>query len=254
MKNLKLMTHIVAGYPSLKESEKIAEALIDAGTAFLEIQIPFSDPIADGKTILDANTKALELGVTVEDCFELLKKLKQKTEIPILFMTYFNVIFRYGIEKFCAKAKKYGAYGLIVPDIPFDEEKNNYFLQACKSNGLKAIQVISPITKNDRLQEISKIADGFVYCVSRFGTTGAREKLETDLDKYLARVRKYIKLPLALGFGISNKKQVQLAASKADIVVIGSAVINKYNQSKSNKTQAIRDFVLEFCEMFDCED
>ena len=166
----KIMSHIVAGYPNLKESAKIAETMIDSKVAYLEIQIPFSDPIADGKTIMDANQKALDNGTVPEDAFDLLKKINKK-DTKILFMTYYNIIFKYGLEKFCKKAAAYGVYGLIVPDIPIDEEKHEHYLKISKKHGLKAIQVISPITTDKRLQKIAKHADSFVYCVSRTGTT-----------------------------------------------------------------------------------
>lgn len=229
------MTHIVGGYPNMKECERIARTMCEAGVSFLEIQIPFSDPIADGSTIMAANQKALENGTTVEDCFELMKRLRKHTDTSLLFMTYYNIPYRYGLEKFCKKAKQLGCYGLIIPDIPIDEESHEHYIKTCKKHNLHPIQVISPITPERRLKTIAKHASGMVYCVSRYGTTGAETKLNPDLKKYLTKVRKHIKIPLALGFGISNKQQVEEAQKYADIVVIGSKMINLYDEGKSVK-------------------
>lgn len=235
------MTHIVAGYPDMKKCEKIAVCMAKSGVSFIEIQIPFSDPIADGPTIMAANEKALSNGTTPEDCFKLIKRLKRKIKIPILIMSYFNILFNYGVEKFCEKAGKSGVYGLIIPDIPIDEEKHEHYLGACKKNKIHPIQVISPITTETRLKKLGEVASGFVYCISTAGTTGERKKLNPELENYLKRVRKTIKLPLALGFGISNRDQVMEASRHADIVVIGSKIINLYNETR--KIEEIKKFL-----------
>jgi tryptophan synthase alpha chain len=240
---MKLMTHIVAGYPTLKKSEKIALAMHKAGVSFLEIQIPFSDPIADGPTIMKANEVALKNGMTTQKTFELIKKLKKEIKIPILIMTYFNIPFNYGLEKFCKEAKKVGVYGLIIPDIPIDEEKHEHYIKLCKKHGLHPIQVISPITPDTRLKAISKVASGFVYCVSTYGTTGVKNKLSPNLKNYLTKVKTHINLPLAVGFGISTKAQAKLANKKADIVVIGSKIIDLYNRTKTNKISTVENFL-----------
>lgn len=239
-----LMTHIVAGYPSMKECKKIALTMAKSGVAFIEIQIPFSDSIADGKTILDANIKALQNNITPDDCFNLMSSLKKQIKIPLLFMTYFNIPFNYGLEKFCKKARESGCFGLIIPDMPIDEEDYEHYLALCKKYNLKAIQIISSITPVRRLQKIAKVAEGFVYCVSRLGTTGETARLNPELNSYLKTVRKYIKIPIALGFGISNKVQVESCRKYADIVVIGSKILNIYNQSKRGEGIAkIKDFL-----------
>ena len=223
------MTHIVAGYPNMKKCKSVAKLMAESGVDFIEIQIPFSDPVADGPTIMGANQKALASGVKVKDCFQLMKELNSEIETPLLFMSYFNILHSYGVDKFCKKAKACGCYGLIVPDIPLDEEEHEGYLEACKNHGLKAIQIVSPITSEARLKKIARVADGFVYCVSRFGTTGVKAKLNLQLEKYLKRVKKYIDLPLAVGFGISNKKQVKMVGENAEIAVIGSKIMNSMN-------------------------
>lgn len=240
---MKLMTHIVAGYPTMEESEKIAMAMYESGVSFIEIQIPFSDPIADGPTIMKANEIALQNGTTPHDCMEFIKRIKKKIKIPILIMTYFNIPFNYGLEKFCKDAKDAGVYGFIIPDMPIDEEKYEHYISLCEKNNLHAIQVISQITQPARLQAISKVASGFVYCISSLGTTGTRSQLNPELEKYLENVKKYVKIPLAVGFGISTKEQVELVGEKADIVVIGSKIINLYNETTTDKISAIKGFL-----------
>lgn len=230
------MTHIVAGYPDLKTSEKLLKLMADNGADFVEIQIPFSDPIADGPTIMQANQKSLEAGTKVEDCFKLMRKAtKGKKEISaapkFLFMTYFNILHHYGVEKFCKKAAECGCYGLIVPDMPIDEEPQEKYLENCKKYGLKAVQVISPLTPERRLKMIAKVADGLVYCVSKFGTTGQAGELNPQLSSYLKKVKKYIKVPLAVGFGISTRAHVEAVWREAEIAVIGSKIINILNEN-----------------------
>lgn len=232
------MTHIVAGYPTLQESEEIALTMANSGASFIEIQIPFSDPVADGPTIAQANLQALKSGTTVEDSFQLMQRLTSQTQIPLLFMTYFNIPFAYGLEKFCKRAKEVGCYGLIIPDIPYDEESHDHYLALCKKYNLHAIQIVSPLTPPRRLKKIAKIASGFVYCVSRLGTTGVHQNLPLNLDDYLAKVRKHIKVPLALGFGISTSEQVRALTSKVDITVIGSKILNLYNEAPEGSGNA----------------
>lgn len=245
MKTINLMTHVVAGYPRMKECEEIVLAMVESGVSYVEIQFPFSDPIADGPTIMHANEKALAQGITTDDCFALIKRLKRKINTPILIMTYFNIAFRYGLERFCKKAKECNVYGLIIPDIQIDEEKYDHYLEICKKYNLHAIQIVSPITTNARLRKISKAVSGFVYCVSTFGLTGTRKQLNPELNSYLKNVKKYIKLPLALGFGISNKDQVIAASKCADIVVIGSKIVNVCDSCKGDKSIAVKGFLQE---------
>ena len=231
-RNYKLMTHIVAGYPSLAESEQIAETMLETGVDFIEIQIPFSDPIGDGPTITEACRDAIDAGIKVEDCFNLMEKVQKKAQIPLLFMTYYNIIFNYGVEDFCKKCADLNVYGLIVPDMPFDEEKEEHFLENCQKYDLKPIQIVSPITPEERLKKIGEMAEGFVYCVAGFGTTGTKQNKMEDVESYLTRVRKYVKVPISLGFGISSKEEIQEAGKVADIVVIGSQIIKMYQRDK----------------------
>ncbi len=240
----KLMTHIVAGYPSMEDCEDLAVKMANAGVGFIEIQIPFSDPVADGPTIMAANQKALESGVRVEDCFQLMERLNRKVELPLLFMSYFNILHSYGVDEFCERAKACGCYGLIVPDVTIDEEEFEGYLSACKKHDLKAIQIVSPLTSDERLKQIGDVAEGFVYCVSSFGTTGARKELNKNLADYLERVKQHVTVDLAVGFGISNREQVESVGRYAEIAVVGSAVINTLNESGGEKAaDLIRELV-----------
>jgi len=243
MNRHKIMTHVVAGYPTIDACEKIVVAMAEAGAAFIEVQFPFSDPIADGPTIMSANEQALLNGMTTEKCFQLVGRVQKKVVTPILIMTYFNIAFRYGLEKFCKRAKECGVYGLIIPDIPMDEEPYEHYIDFCKQYGLHPIQVISPITPVKRLKRIAQVASGFVYCVSTFGTTGARRTTNPHLRSYLHTVRKYITLPLALGFGISSREQVVAALGYADIAVVGSKIIDIIDSSKGDAVVAVKKFL-----------
>lgn len=238
MNTKKVMTHIVAGYPTMNKCEEVAMMMARMGVSFIEIQIPFSDPVADGPVIMKANQAALEGGIKVADSFKLMERLRKKFDseglkTELLFMSYFNVLHKYGVADFCSKAALCGAYGLIIPDIPLDEEKFDHYLEHCKKNKLSAIQIVSPLTTNERLRKIADAASGFVYCVSRFGVTGAGNSVNPKLKEYLDRVKKHIKLPLAVGFGIANRSQVRAVHKHAEIAVMGSAIINILNSGKS---------------------
>ncbi len=237
------MTHIVAGYPDMQTSEELVNIMDRVGVSFVEIQIPFSDPVADGPTLMGAQQVALENGTTPEDVFQLTERLQKTVKVPLLFMTYFNVVHSYGVEAFCKRAGELGVYGLIVPDMPMEEEQNEHYLSACKRQGLHAIQIISPLTPRERLKKIAKVASGFVYCVSREGVTGSGTELNPNLSNYLHTVRQYIDIPIALGFGISTRDHVLSALESSDIAVIGSAVVDVYNKEK--KLAEVEDFLTE---------
>lgn len=235
------MTHIVAGYPSLRESKAIANAMLEIPVEYLEIQIPFSDPIGDGPTITTACRTSIEKGTKVSQCFDLMESLPKTSPTKLLFMTYYNILFQYGVKEFCKKAKQVGAWGLIVPDIPFDEEPFDHFIQIAKNNGLVPIQLISPITPKKRLERIGEITEGFVYCVAGFGTTGTKQKRLEDLGDYLKRIREHVQVSLAVGFGIDSQEAIHEVGAQADIVVIGSKIIQLYEETKN--TEDIKQFL-----------
>lgn len=227
-----LMTHVVIGYPSLDATVQIVKAMAQNGADFIELQIPFSDPLADGVTIMRACEKSLENGTKVKDAFIVAKKLSSEVSLPLLFMAYFNTVFKYGIERFIMDSKQAGISGLIVPDMPIDEEANEHFFSACKKFNLYNIQVISPASTDKRLKKNAKIASGFVYCTARQGITGVKDELSPDLTSYLKKVRSFFSIPIAVGFGISKKEHVQSLSKHADIAVVGSAIIDIINTSK----------------------
>lgn len=229
-----LMTHVVVGYPDLETTEKIVLEMIKSGADFVELQIPFSDPIADGPTIMAACEKSLENGTRVKDGFKLMEKLTQKSNVPLFFMAYYNTIFKYGTEKFCIDAKKAGASGLIVPDMPVDEESEEHFYEFCRKNNLANIQVLSPSSTTDRIIKNVKQARGFIYFTARQGTTGAKDVLDESIKDKIENIRRYTKLPIAAGFGISTNEHVMSLSNISDIAVIGSAIIDIINKSEKS--------------------
>lgn len=222
-KELLLMTHIVLGYPSFKDSFDIVDAMVAEGVDLMELQIPFSEPIADGPVILRANQESLADGVTVDKCFEFAEKVTKTFDIPFLFMTYYNILFKHGVPRFANRMKKVGIKGAIVPDLP--PEEGEEYLAAMASSGLDPVFIFSPNTPPERMRYLSEYARGFVYCVARKGVTGSRTNFSDSLAVYLQECRKATQLPLALGFGVKDKTDFNFLKGKADIAVIGSQTI-----------------------------
>lgn len=222
-KDILLMTHIVLGYPSFEDSIRIVDAMVEAGVDLIELQIPFSEPMADGPVILHANQRALAAGSTVERCFEVAAELAQKhPQVPLLFMSYYNIAFSRGAESFAADTKKAGLCGAIIPDLPHEE--GDAFFEKMKAAGLEPVFLFSPNTSDARMSEIAARASGFIYCIARKGVTGANTEFSA-LDEYLARCRKATQLPLALGFGVKSAQDVRELVGKVDIAVVGSQTI-----------------------------
>ena len=243
-KKIGLMTHVVVGYPSVTETVEIVKTMEKAGVDFVELQIPFSDPLADGPTIMRACEVSLVNGTKVKDAFVVMKELSSKVSIPLLFMSYYNIVFRYGVEKFCHDAKNAGASGLIVPDITIEEERYEHFYHFAKKYDLYTIQVVSPASTEDRLKKNAAIARGFVYCTARQGITGAKRDLDPAIRSYLKKVKKYFSIPAAVGFGISTKEHVALLRNEADIAIVGSAIIDVIaHASKEDRLKKITDFI-----------
>lgn len=238
------MMHIVAGYPDMDSSERIAQQILASGANLLEIQIPFSDPVADGPVIASANEASLKNGTTVESSLEMIRRISDGTDKPILIMTYFNIIHHFGVEAFCQKAQKIGVQGLIVPDYPYDEEGGNALIQQCQSNQLALIQVLASTTRPERIAGIVSNASGFVYCMARTGTTGQKTEIGPETLGYLKTVRENCSLPMAVGFGLSERGQVEVLQSYADIMVVGSALIKQYeNKTLEAGVKAVESFL-----------
>lgn len=234
-KRLGIMTHIVVGYPNLGESKKLIRLMADLGVDFIELQIPFSDPMADGPTIMKANSHALNNKTRVSDAFKMMKELSAEVEIPLLFMGYFNTVLNYGTEKFCRDASRTGCSGIIFPDIPLEEEVEEHFMQYAKKYQLNHIRVLSPASTVERIKKNSRVANGFLYFVGQKGTTGAKSKLDKSLVMNLKKVKKFVKIPIAVGFGISKVEHIKALIGKTEVVVIGSAVLNRYGNAKLGK-------------------
>lgn len=232
-RSIGLMTHVVIGYPTIDSTITIIKTMIENGVDIVELQIPFSDPLADGPTIMRACEESLRNGTKVADAFAIMEKLSKDAAFntPLLFMAYYNTVFKYGTEKFCRDAQKAGASGLIVPDMPIDEEPQEMFLHYCKKYNLHNIHVISPASTASRLKKNAEVASGFIYCTARQGTTGAQKTLDKKITDYLGNVKKSFTIPIAVGFGISTKEQLQLLQGHADIAVVGSAIIDIINNS-----------------------
>lgn len=236
---LGLMTHVVIGSSSLEETIERVLIMEAAGVDIIELQIPFSDPIADGPAITEANQQAIRNGITVEDCIELAHTLNKRVSIPIQFIGYYNTVIHYGVEKFIVDSVAAGIQGFTFPDLPFDEEPYEHFYAAAQQRHLPVIQLLSPFTTNERLQYIAKHATGFLYCVARTGVTGASSDLPVGLADYLKRVRKYATLPIAVGFGISKPEHIQSLRGLADMAVIGSALLNIPTNQLANRLEVL---------------
>lgn len=240
-----LMTHVVVGYPSLLETLKIARVMAEAGADFIELQIPFSDPMADGPTIMKACEASLAGGTRVQDAFAVAMALCKKISAPLLLMAYYNTVFKYGVRRFCRDARRAGISGLIVPDMSLEEEVREHFSAHAKKNNLLVIRVVAPASTEARLRKNSAVAEGFVYCSARQGITGAKRELAPDLADYLKTVRRIFAVPVAVGFGISKPEHVKKLSRYADIAVVGSAIIDIINRSNPRTLVSnVRRFVI----------
>lgn len=227
-KPILLMTHIVLGYPSFEASIQVVDAMVEAGVDLIELQIPFSEPMADGPVILHANQVALHEGATVEKCFEVAALLAKKhPQVPLLFMSYYNIVFKRGLARFAADTQAAGLRGAIIPDVPHEEGEELFRVMA--EHELEPVLLFSPNSSDARMREIAKHARGLIYCIARKGVTGS----DTDfgaLDGYLQRCRAATKLPLALGFGVKDAEDVRGLTGKVDIAVVGSQTIKVIDQ------------------------
>ena len=237
-KEILLMTHIVLGYPTFEDAFKIIESMVSAGVDLMELQIPFSEPIADGPVILHANQKAISKGVTVKKCIDFAKTVAETFEIPFLFMSYYNILFKFGVERFVDVMAENGLQGAIVPDLPPEEGKD--YLEAMDKRRLSPIFIFSPTTSDERMNYLDDFGRGFFYCVARKGVTGVDTDFSRQLEDYLIRCRNATELPLALGFGVKDRADIDFLKGKADIAVIGSETIRLVDR---NGVHAVGEFI-----------
>ena len=223
---IQLMTHVVAGYPNLDTNADLIRLMAKRGVRLMEIQIPFTDPLADGPTIMRANQAALDARITPRHCFDLCAALsKELPDVGFLFMTYANIPFALGLERFLDQAQASGARGLILPDLSWDEADGDY-AEAARQHGLHPIMVISPDTEGPRLDNILQRASGLLYTTLKVGITGAGTSLDQTGVDYVRNLKKKAGLPIAAGFGISSPEHVRMLDGLADAAVIGSHIIN----------------------------
>lgn len=223
-KEILLMTHLVLGYPSFDINRKVIQQMAENGVDCIELQIPFSEPIADGPVILKASQVSLENGVSVEECLNFGAEMAEAYPgVHFLFMTYYNIVYKYGDEAFLKRAREMGISGTIIPDLPPEEGAG--YISLSKSLGLAPVSFFTPTSSDERMEEVASQGDGFVYCVARRGVTGKQTAMDKGFDDYLKRCRQATSLPIAVGFGIASAEDVALLKGKADMAVIGTATI-----------------------------
>ena len=217
-----LIAFITCGDPDLETTAAVVRAAAENGADLIELGIPFSDPTAEGPVIQGANLRALQGGVTTDKIFDLVRELREDVSIPMVFMTYANVVYSYGAERFIRTCREIGIDGLILPDVPFEEKEE--FLPLCHQYGVDLVSLIAPTSEN-RIAEIAAEAEGFLYIVSSLGVTGTRSEITTDLASIVSVVRRHSKIPCAVGFGISTPEQARKMADVSDGAIVGSAII-----------------------------
>ena len=233
---------VTSGDPSLEITEQLVYAMDEAGADLVELGIPFSDPTAEGPVIQEANIRALSGGVTTDKIFDMVRRIRKRTQIPMVFMTYANVVFSYGTERFIKTAAQIGMDGLILPDIPYEEKDE--FRPVCEKYGLSFISLIAP-TSHDRIRMIAKEADGFVYCVSSLGVTGVRSRITTDVGAMVKLVKEEKDIPCAIGFGISTPEQARAMAAISDGAIVGSAIVKLCGQYGKDCIPYVKEYVEE---------
>ena len=231
-KHTALIPYITVGYPTVETTLKVVPLFASTGCDIIELGIPFSDPLADGATIQRASYEALRQGVTPRVCFEVAQELRRQVEIPLVFMTYYNPVFKFGLEQFCSKCAEVGIDGLIIPDLPPEEGKE--LEKSTKRHGLDLVYLLNPASTEERIRLVTSRSSGFIYLVSLTGVTGARDKLPEELESFVASVRKRTKKPLCVGFGVSTPEQARRIAKVADGVIVGSRIIQLLDKDKSH--------------------
>jgi len=231
---------VTCGDPDLETTAKIVREMAANGADLIELGIPFSDPTAEGPVIQGANIRALSGGVTTDKIFDFVRELRKDVSVPLVFMTYANVVFSYGAERFIGTCRQIGIDGLILPDLPYEEKDE--FLPVCRQYDVDLISLIAP-TSADRAAMIAKDADGFIYIVSSLGVTGERAQITTDISKLVSVIRENTSIPCAVGFGISTPEQAKSMSQYADGVIVGSAIVRKIAQYGKDSAAPVGEFV-----------
>lgn len=231
---------ITGGDPDVETTYELIKAMAESGADIIEIGIPFSDPIAEGPVIQEADLRALSSGTTTDALFDMVVRLRKEIDIPLIFMTYANPIYVYGKERFMKRCSEVGIDGVIVPDIPFEEKAE--LSGVCKENGIDLISMIAP-TSADRIETIAKEAEGFIYCVSSLGVTGVRSEINTDIGAMVAHVKTVTDTPVAVGFGISTPEQAKRMAALSDGAIVGSAIVKIVAQYGKDALPHVADYV-----------
>ena len=247
-----LIAFIVAGDPDFKASIEIAKKIVDAGADILEIGLPFSDPIADGKTIQEADIRALKSGMNTDKFFEYISELRKYTDVPIGVLSYYNLIYQRGVEKFCSDSKNAGINSILVADMVIEE--SDLIVSSAKKFGIETVFMIAPLTSDSRIKQISSLSCGFIYLVSRLGVTGASDSLGKSVLDLIKRVRKFTSKPLCVGFGISTASHVKdVISAGADGAIVGSAIVDVVGKNLKDKKRMLEEvskFVKELKSLF----
>jgi tryptophan synthase alpha chain len=231
---------LTCGDPDLETTAALVRAMSENGADLIELGIPFSDPTAEGPVIQEANLRALTGGVTTDKIFAMVEELRRDVTVPMVFMTYANVVFSYGTQRFLSACARIGMDGLILPDIPFEEKEE--FDGACKAHGLDLVSLVAP-TSQARIAQIAREASGFLYVVSSLGVTGMRKEITTDIGAMVREIKAHTDIPCAVGFGISTPEQARTMAEKADGVIIGSAIVRIIAQHGRQAAEPVAEYV-----------
>ena len=231
---------VTCGDPDLETTKQIVYEMEKAGAALIELGIPFSDPTAEGPVIQGANLRALTGGVTTDKIFDMVKEIRQNTQIPLVFMTYANVLYSYGLERFAKRCQEIGIQGVILPDVPFEEKEE--FDSVLSQYDVDLVSLIAP-TSEDRITEIAKDAKGFIYLVSSLGVTGVRSKITTDIGAICEKIKSITDVPVGVGFGISTPEQAAKMASFSDGAIVGSAIIKIIEKEGADAPKHVGEYI-----------
>ena len=232
--------YIACGDPDIETTAALVREMAGQGADLIELGIPFSDPTAEGPVIQQASLRALNAGTTTDKIFNMVRELRKDVKVPMVFMTYANVVFSYGTEKFLSECENAGMDGLILPDVPWEEKED--FAPACAEHGLDLISLIAPTSK-DRIAKIAREAKGFVYIVSSLGVTGVRQEITTDIGSLVRVIRENTNIPCAVGFGISTPEQAKTMSREADGVIVGSAIVKIIAQHGRDCVKPVGEYV-----------